>query len=83
MIDFNDRKVLYITGKVEMEAPCCKMNPDWLYAMVPGYISKQHYKESEAGEKISLVEPVKDKKERAELKDIINGKEGSIPVDFW
>ncbi|MBN2238923.1 MAG: hypothetical protein JW712_04040 [Dehalococcoidales bacterium] len=82
-LEYKGREVLYITGTVTMEAPCCKMKPDWVYVMVPGYITQPNYRESEAGEKVSQVEPVKDKAERAELTRMITGKEGNIPVDFW
>jgi len=82
-IQLNGRDVLCITGKVIMEAPCCKMAPDWVYAMVPGYVIDWQNSENGNGEKISVVEPVRDKGERELLRKIIQDKEGLISVDFW
>ncbi len=79
---FNGREVLYVTGKVIMEAPCCKMAPDWVYAIVPGYIVDWQYETNDNGEKVTRVEPVGTTDKEAVTK-LIQDKEGYIPVDFW
>lgn len=82
-LPYNGREILYITGKVTMEASCCIMAEGWVYAIVPGYIVEWQNTVSEDGEPVSTVEPVKDTRDRTAVRDIIYEKEGTVPVDFW
>ena len=82
-LKYKNREVFYITGKVTMEASCCKMAPDWIYAIVPGYIVDWHNSVNEAGENISVTEPVRDQIEKDEIRKIITSKEDLTAVDFW
>jgi len=82
-LTYNGREVLYVTGKVVMEASCCIMAEDWVYAIVPGYVVEWHSAASDDGEPVSTIEPVKDTGDRAAIRDIIYGREGTVPVDFW
>ena len=77
------REVLYVTGRVVMEASCCIMAEQWIYAIVPGYIVEWHDTVNDDGEPVSTVEPVRDLKEREAVRELIGAKEGMVPVDFW
>lgn len=82
-LPYNGREVLYVTGKVNIEAACCDLTKDWVYAIVPGYILEWQASANENGEKVSLVEPVRSSKEKEAVRKAIIEKEGMVPVDFW
>ena len=82
ILDYNGRKVLYAIGRVFLESSCCGIG-DWTYTVVPGYIVSLKNALSEDGLPVSEVEPVTDRKARGELTDIIQAKEGILPVEFW
>jgi len=81
-LPYNGKEVLYVTGKVVMEAPCCKMAPDWVYVVVPGYILEWQHETNENGEKVTRVEPV-GSTDKETVTKLIQEKEGYLPVDFW
>jgi hypothetical protein len=66
-----------------MEAACCNIADDWVYALVPGYIVEWQKDVNEEGEKISIVEPVRTDREKADIRKAILEREGYVPVDFW
>ena len=82
-LPYDGRDILYVTGQVIMEAACCNIADDWVYALVPGYIVDWQSDVNGQDEKITTVEPVRTDKEKADIRKIIQEKEGYIPVDFW
>lgn len=80
---YNGREILYVTGQVIMEAACCNIADDWVYALVPGYIVDWQNDVNEEGEKITTVEPVRSDKEKADIRKVIQETESYIPIDFW
>jgi hypothetical protein len=82
-LPYNGKEVLYVTGQVIMEAACCNIADDWVYSLVPGYIVDWQNDVNEVGEKITTVEPVHSDKEKADIRKVIQEREGFVPVDFW
>jgi hypothetical protein len=81
IIDFKDRKVLYVIGNAILDNSCCGIG-GCRYAIVPGFIIDFKYKK-DAGLSVSKVEPIHDLKERQEIKTMINGRELVTQIDFW
>jgi hypothetical protein len=82
-LPYKDREVLCIIGQVVLEASCCDSNTDWVYALVPGYILNWRDSVNEDGLPVSAVEPVRDTKEREEIRKVIQTEEPSVLIDFW
>lgn len=82
-LPYNGREILYVVGEVIMEAACCNIADGWTYSLVPGYIVDWQRDVNEEGEKITTVEPVRSAEEKTAIRDIIQNKEGFLPVDFW
>lgn len=82
-LPYKGREVLCIIGQVVLESSCCTVNTDWAYALVPGYILNWRDGVNEDGLPVSEVEPVRDTKEREEIRKAIQTQEPSAMVDFW
>jgi hypothetical protein len=90
-LKYRGREVLYIIGQVVLESSCCGAGNEsaccsmdnWTYAIVPGYIVNWQSTKNEDGLPVSEIEPVTDGKERKELTEIIQAKEGILPIEFW
>jgi hypothetical protein len=66
-----------------MEAACCNIADDWVYALVPGYIVEWQSDTNEEGEKITTVQPIRNDREKVEIRKVIQEREGYVPVNFW
>ena len=76
------REVLCIMGYVAVESSHY-MTGGGTYALVPGYIMKWHFKQSEDGRPVSEVEPIKDEAVQQRICEEINGIETAQIIDFW
>jgi hypothetical protein len=82
-LEYNGREVLYIIGQVVLESSCCSISTDWTYTLVPGYIVNWQNTKNEDGLPVSEVEPVRDNKERAGIRQAIQARENTTLIDFW
>jgi len=82
-LEYKGREVLYIIGQVVLESACCTIGTDWTYTLVPGYIVNWQNTRNEEGLPVSEVEPVRDNKEKAEIRQAIQAREDNVLVDFW
>jgi len=76
------REVLCIMGYVAVESSHY-MTGGGAYALVPGYIAKWKFKQSDDGRPVSEVEPVRDDKAQQRISEEINGIETAQIIDFW
>ncbi len=85
-LKYNGREVLYVTGRVVVEATCCGdacSTANHWYAIVPGYLLKWQGEKNEAGLPVSEVEQVSDVATQNEIRQIILDNEAVSRVDFW
>ena len=82
-LEYNGREVLYIVGQVVLESSCCATNADWTYTLVPGYVVNWQNTRNEDGLPVSEVEPIRDKKEKADIRRAIEAREEIALIDFW
>jgi hypothetical protein len=82
-LEYSGREVLYIIGQVVLESACCNAGTDWVYTLVPGYIVKWQNTRNEEGLPVSEVEPVRDIKEKAGIRQAIQAREETVLIDFW
>lgn len=78
----NDREALCILGYVAVESSHY-LTGGGAYALVPGYIVKWKFKQSEGGMPISEVEPIRDDEARQSISAAINDIEPAKIIDFW
>jgi len=77
-----NRDVLCIIGRVNVEASCCGSR-DWRYARVPGYIRRWHYTRNESGLPVSEVVPVDDAAERDVIRRMVIAEAGEqLQIEF-
>jgi hypothetical protein len=79
---YNGREVLCILGYVAVESSHY-LTGGGTYALVPGYMVKWKYKESEDGKPVSEVEPIRDEEARQSISAAINEIEPAKIIDFW
>ena len=85
-LEYNGRKVLYVTGHVVIEATCAEggcTTANYWYAIVPGYLLQWQNETNQDSLPVSEVEPIDDEKTRNEIKEIILNRESVFKVDFW
>jgi len=78
---YHGREVLYVVGKAVWESSCCGTG-NWVYATVPGYILKWHGS-AENGLPTSEVEPITEKTEQEEIRNVLEDTESAELVTFW
>ncbi|MFA5367786.1 MAG: hypothetical protein WC333_07910 [Dehalococcoidia bacterium] len=78
----NGREVLCILGYVAVESSHY-MTGGGAYALVPGYIVKWKFKQSDDNKPVSEVEPIKDEEARQDISAAINEIEPAKIIDFW
>ncbi len=81
-VPFEGREVLVATGHMVIDNSCCGVGGCG-FAVVPGYVV--HWKDSknQKGELISEVEPVREEREKEELRRLILASEKVQQVNFW
>lgn len=79
---YNSREVLCILGYVAVESSHY-LTGGGAYALIPGYIAKWKFKESEDGRLVSEVEPIRDDDARQSISAAINEIEPAKIIDFW
>jgi len=80
-LNYNDRELLYVVGRVVLDSSCCA-NGSWTYAIVPGYIVNWQNTENEDGLPVSEVEPITDREAREDITKVIQANEGIFAIDF-
>ena len=78
----NDREVLCVLGAAAIESSHYRIG-SCAYALVPGYIVKWHFKESDSSMPVSEIEPIRDEKARDEISAAINKIDLVTIIDFW
>jgi hypothetical protein len=79
---YNDKEALCILGYVAVESSHY-LTGSGAYALVPGYIVKWKFKESDCGMPVSEVEPIRDEEARQSISAAINEIESAKIIDFW
>jgi hypothetical protein len=78
----NDREVLCVLGAAAIESSHYRIG-SCAYALVPGYIVKWQFKESDSSMPVSEIEPIRDEKARDEISAAINKIDPVTIIDFW
>ena len=78
----NGREVLCILGAAAIESSYYRIG-SCAYALVPGYIVKWKFKESDSGMPVSEVEPIRDEEAQRDISAAINEIEPVTIIDFW
>jgi hypothetical protein len=78
----NDREVLCVLGAAAIESSHYRIG-SCAYALVPGYIVKWQFKESDSRMPVSEIEPIRDEKARDEISAAINKIDLVTIIDFW
>lgn len=81
-LKYNGRDVLCVLGYVAVESSHYRIGSG-AYSLVPGYIVKWRFRESEDGKPVSEVEPIKDEEARQDISAAINEIEPAKIIDFW
>ena len=81
-LEYNGREVLCILGSTRIESSHY-LTGGGAYALVPGYIVKWKFKQSEGGMPMSEVEPIRDEEVRQGISAAINEIEPAKIIDFW
>ncbi len=79
-LPYNGQEVLYVVGSAVIESSCCGTGK-WVYAAVPGYVVHWH-SSREQGSPTSKVRPITDKRERDEVRKIIEDREPAEIIQF-
>jgi hypothetical protein len=79
-LPYNGREVLYVVGNAVLEASCCGTGK-WVYAAVPGYVEHWHDRYQQ-GVPTSEVQPIAGERERAEIRQMIEDREGADIIQF-
>jgi len=82
-LKYDGREVLYTIGQVVLESSCCGTPGSWTYTIVPGYIINWQNTKNEDGLPVSEVEPIRDNKEKADIRQAIEACEDTFLIDFW
>jgi hypothetical protein len=81
-VPFQAREVLVATGHMIIDNACCGAGGCG-FALVPGYILHWRGAHNEQGEPLSEVEPVRDEREKDELRRLILESHKVQQVNFW
>ena len=81
-LKFNGREILCILGATKIESSHY-LTGGGTYALVPGYIAKWRFKESEDGRPVSEIEPIRDEATRNAVAAAISEIEPFTIIDFW
>jgi hypothetical protein len=81
-LEHNNRKVLCILGATAIKSSHY-LTGGGAYALVPGYIMKWKFKESEGEMPVSEIEPIRDEETRQCIAAAIKEIEPVDIIDFW
>jgi hypothetical protein len=81
-LPYNGREVLCILGAAAIESSPYRIG-SCAYALVPGYIVKWKFKESDSGMPVSEIEPIRDEKAQQDIAAAINKIDPVTIIDFW
>jgi hypothetical protein len=81
-LKYDDREVLYVTGRAVIESSCCGVG-NWGYALVPGYIVSWQNERNTADLPVSEVEPIFSEVVRNSITKIIKETENINQIEFW
>lgn len=81
-LKYHGRDVLYVSGRAIIESSCCGSG-DWYYAVVPGYIVNWQSEKNEEGRPVTEIEPIRDTRDRDEIRRHIAEAEETDLIDFW
>ena len=80
-VPFGRRELLYLTGYYIVDRSCCGTG-GCVFAAVPGFIEKWHYRHTDDGSPVSSVESIDDPETRAQVISLIRRKEISQQFNF-
>ena len=78
----NGREVLCILGAAAIESSHYRIG-SCAYAIVPGYIVKWQFKQSDSDMPVSEIEPIRNEGDKDAISDAINRIDPVTIVDFW
>lgn len=81
-IDHGGKEFLYVVGDAVVDSSCCGIG-GCRYAVVPGSIVSWKSETNDDGLLTSVVEPVRDKNVKDQLREILIKKEDVSQVQFW
>jgi len=76
------REVLCVLSQAVIDSSCCGV-ADYRSALVPGYIVGWHAGHDRAGNPVTEVEPIIDKRVRDRIRKIIRDTEHVNQTEFW
>ena len=82
LVPFEGREILVATGHMIINNSCCGVGGCG-FALVPGYVLRWRSAQNEDGNPISEVEPVRDEREKDELRRLILQSHKVQQVNFW
>jgi len=81
-LKYNGREILCILGATKIESSHY-LTGGGTYALVPGYIAKWRFKQSEDGRPVSEIEPIRGEAARSAVAAAISEIEPFTIIDFW
>lgn len=81
-LQFNGREVLCINRISVVDTGCCSTGI-FLDTIIPGYIVTWKARVNDAGLAVSVVEPVKDEKEKLEIIAKLKETKNITNINFW
>jgi hypothetical protein len=81
-LSYNGREVLCILGSAAIESSHYRIG-SCAYAIVPGYIVKWQFKQSDSGMPISEVETIRNEGDKDAIAAAINKIDPVTIIDFW
>ncbi len=80
-LPYNGREILYFIGYAVLDSTCCGVG-DCAYALVPGHIRQWKYKKNRNDCPVSQVEPIRDRIDQKQIRNLIQKKEMVYQVTF-
>ena len=80
-LKYREREVLYVAGLAVIDNSCCGVG-GCSFVNVPGYIVSWKEKGGDSSPAISEVEPIKDKENQKEIKELLTEKYPHAQINF-
>jgi hypothetical protein len=80
-LPYSGREILYFVGYAVLDSTCCGVG-GCAYVLVPGFIRQWKYKKNHNDCPVSQVEPICDRTEQKQIRNLIQKKEMVYQVTF-
>ena len=81
-LPYNGREVLCVLGSAAIESSHYRIG-SCAYAIVPGYIVKWQFKQSDSGMPVTEIEPIRNEDDKSAISEAINKVDPVTIIDFW